>query len=363
MTAPDPNPSRLPDTMLAARLHRPRTDGEPEDVRVEEVPVPEPEPGEVLVRVRACGVCASDLHVVDGTTPHGPKLPQILGHEPAGEVAVVGDEVTDWAPGDRVAFLMARPCGRCEYCQAGRHAICPEVSIPGVDSDGAQAEYALAHPRYLVPVPASVPFEQAAILTDAVATPYHALKRGGVGEGVTCAIFGLGGLGMHAVQLAKLAGAAWVVGVDLDPVNLERALEWGADEVIDAGDDKAHREVRRRSGGGVDRSFEFVGHPDTVAAAAKSLKRGGRATIVGLTPAPMTLMPEALFVAQELEVVGSFGSAPGDLNELMDLLESGRLDLSRSITHRWSVEEFPAALRALETREDHPIRMVVTYGD
>jgi alcohol dehydrogenase, propanol-preferring len=356
MTAP------IPETMRAARMHRPRTDGEREDVRIEEVPVPTPGPGQVLVEVKACGVCASDLHVVQGVTPHGPQLPQVLGHEPAGLVAALGDGVTDWQVGDRVAFQMARPCGSCPYCSIGREAICRDISIPGVDADGAQAEYAVAETKFLVPVPGSVPLEQAAILTDAVATPYHAMKRGGVGEGVSVAIFGLGGLGMHAVLLARLAGAETVIGVDLDPVNLERAKEWGADEVVDASDGAPHRRIREISGGGVDCSFEFVGHPDTVSQAAKCLKPGGRATIVGLTPAPMTLMPEALFVSQELEVVGSFGSTGQDLNELMDLLEAGRLDLSRSITHRFAIDEFPEALEILETRaSEHPVRMVVTY--
>ncbi|MBW3620903.1 MAG: zinc-binding dehydrogenase [Actinobacteria bacterium] len=350
----------VPATMRAARLHRVRSATEPELVTVDEVPVPAPGPGEVLVAIKACGVCASDLHVVQGVTPHGPVLPQVLGHEPAGVVAAVGDGVDGWMAGDRVAFQMARPCGRCAYCDVGREALCRDLSVPGVDADGAQAEYAIADPRFLTPLPSTIPFEQAAILTDAVATPYHALKRGGVGEGVVVAIFGLGGLGMHAVQLAKLAGAD-VVGVDLDPVNLERALDWGADEVVDASDGKPARRIKELTGGGVDRSFEFVGSNATVDQALKCLKPGGRATIVGLTPQPMQLMPEALFVASELELVGSFGSTAADLNELIDLVDAGRLDLSRSVTHRTDIEGFPDALRQLESRDEHPIRIVVTY--
>lgn len=350
----------LPTTMRAARLHRPRGPDTPEDVRVDEVPVPEPGPGQVLVRIVACGVCASDLHVVQGVTPHGP-LPQILGHEPAGVIAAVGPDVDGWREGDRVVCQMARVCGRCGYCRAGRENLCRELKVPGVDIDGAQAEYALVDAAALHPVPAELPLEQAAILTDAVATPYHALKRGGVGEGVVCAIFGLGGLGMHAVQLAKLAGAT-VIGVDVDAVNLQRALEWGADDVVDATEPGVARRIRQRTDGGVDRSFEFVGDPRVVDQAVKALKPGGRATVVGLTPAPLELLPQALLVAGELEVVGSFGSTAQDLGELLDLAEAGRLDLSRSITHRWSIEQFTEALEVLETRRDHPIRMVVTYG-
>jgi alcohol dehydrogenase, propanol-preferring len=349
----------LPPTMRATRLHRTRTEGVPELVAVDEVPRPDPGPVEVLVEVRACGVCASDLHVVQGHTPHGPVLPQILGHEPAGVVAAVGSEVTDWRPGDRVALLMSRICGVCAYCTIGRENLCVHLSVPGIDADGAMATYALADPAFLVPVPSSVPFEQAAITTDAVATPYHALKRAGVAEGATVAVYGLGGLGMHAVLLAKLAGAE-VIGVDLDPVNLQRALDWGADAVVDAGDGTPARAIRELTGGGADRAMEFVGSAATVDQAVKSLAPGGRAVLVGLTPERLALLPIARFVAQETEVVGSFGSTRQDLGELFDLLDDGRLDLSRSVTHTTDLDGVSAALHRLETREGHPIRTVVT---
>jgi alcohol dehydrogenase, propanol-preferring len=352
----------LPETMRAARLHRPRSADGPEDLRIDTVPVPTVGSGEVLVRIRACGICASDLHVVAGITPHGPDLPQILGHEPAGEVAAVGPGVEDWMVGDRVAMLAARPCGRCGYCTAGRENLCATVEVAGVDTQGAQAEYAVADARYLVPIPAGLPFEQAAIVTDAVATPYHALKRGGVGEGSTVAVFGLGGLGMHAILLAKLAGAD-VIGVDLDEVNLQRALDWGADEVVDASDGRPARRIRELTEGGVDRSFEFVGLAETLDQAVKSLRPGGRATIVGLTPAPLSTVPIARFVAQETELVGSFGSTHRDLGELFDLIEDGRLDLGRSVTEVLPIDGLPDALRRLESREGNPIRMVVGYPE
>ncbi len=345
--------------MPALRLHRVRTADEPELLRLDEVPRPQPAPGQVLVEVKACGVCASDLHVVDGVTPHGPSLPQTLGHEAAGVIAAVGDEVTDWQPGDSVAVLMSHPCHVCTVCMAGRHNLCPARSIPGIDGNGAMAGFTLADANSLVPIPEGVPFDQAAITTDAVATPYHALKRAGVGEGVSLVIMGLGGLGMHAILLAKLAGAT-VIGVDLDPVNLERALDWGADEVVDASDGQPARRVRELTGGGADRAVEFVGSPGTVDQSIKSLAPGGRATIVGLTNERLQTVPISLFVSQETELVGSFGSTPQDLGELFDLLEEGRLDLSRSVTSTIGLKEVPDALHALETREGHPIRTVVT---
>lgn len=352
---------KLPETMLAARLHEAASEGRAAKVSVDEVPVPTPGPGEVLVAVDSCGICASDVHVVQGITPHG-ELPMTLGHEVAGTVAAVGEGVDGWLFGDRVAVAAGIPCGACEYCRVGRINLCSWLRIPGVNVDGGQAGFVAVDERILVPVPASVPLEQAAILTDAVATSYHALKRGGVGDDIVCAIFGLGGLGMHAVLLAKLAGAT-VIGVDVDPVNLERAAAWGADHVVDASDGKPARGVRELSEGGVDRSFEFVGAQQAADQAIKSLRRGGRATLVGVSSVErLETVPLGLFVAGELEVVGSFGSTHQDLNELMDLLESGRLDLSRSITHRWRVNQFDEALHALETRAGHPIRMVVQHG-
>lgn len=348
----------LPTTMRAVRLHSPGADGESR-VEVDEVARPDPGPTQVLVEVRACGVCASDLHVVRGTTPHGPQLPQTLGHEAAGVVAAIGDEVADWQPGDRVALAMARSCGRCPYCAIGRENLCATGTIPGVDSDGAMATFALADTTALAPLPAGLPFEQAAITTDAVATPYHALKRAGVAEGATVVIVGLGGLGMHAILLAKAAGAH-VIGVDVDPVNLERALDWGVDEVVDAGDGRPARRIRTMTGGGADRALEFVGTAATLDQAVKSLAPGGRAVAVGLTPEPLATMPIALFVSQEVELVGSFGSTPQDLGELLDLLEDGRLDLSRSVTATTDLDGVADALVRLETREGHPIRTVVT---
>lgn len=348
----------LPDTMRAVRLHRVAADGAPADVRIETVPRPEPAPDQVLVEVAACGVCASDLHVTDGTTPPGP-LPQILGHEAAGTVAAVGAEVIDWVPGDRVALLLLRHCGTCPACLIGRDNLCHRLEVPGIDRDGSMATYTLARSEHLVPVPTAVPFHEAAITTDAVATPYHALKRAGVGEGTTVAIIGLGGLGMHALLLAKLAGAA-VIGIDRDQVNLARAADWGADAVVDASDGAPSREVRRLTDGGVDRALEFVGSAETVDQAVRCLAPGGRAAVVGLTPAALATVPIARFVSQEVEVVGSFGATAQDVGELFDLIDEGRIDLSRSVTHTCDLDGVPEALARLVDRSGHPVRTVVT---
>ena len=349
----------LPERMRALCLERPRDRAEPELLRVDDTPLPRMGATDVLVEVRACGICGTDVQLVRGTVPHGPRLPQILGHEAAGVVAAVGAEVTDWREGDRVAVMMYRACGRCRYCQAGRDNLCTFRTLPGVDTDGALATYAVADPRSLVPVPGGVSFAQAAIVIDAVASSYHALKRLGIAEGDTIAVFGLGGLGMHALLLAQLAGAE-VIGVDIDPVNLERARDWGAEAVVDARDGAPLDAITSLVGSGVERALEFVGSPQSVDEAVRCLVPGGRAVVAGFSPQHLSTLPLTRFAIDEKEVVGSFGSTPQDLGELFDLIEDGRLDLSRSVTHTTDLDGAAAAITALESREGSPIRSVVT---
>ena len=328
--------------MLAARL---TAIGTPPTVV--DVPVPEPGPGEVRVAVRACGLCGSDVHVVHGITPSGP-LPLTLGHEASG--------VTD--DGRRVAIAAGWGCGSCPACRAGAENRCPDVVIPGIHRDGAQAEYVVVPERALVPLPDSVDFATGAILTDAVSTPWHAIKRAGVEPGDTVAVFGLGGLGLHAVTLLSAVVGARVVGVDRYAGALDRARSFGAAEVVDAADGKPARAVRALTGG-VDHAFEFVGSAAVVDQAVKSLRPGGTCTVVGITPEPLGLLPQALFVASELRVQGSFGCDRSDLAELVALVAGGTLDLAGTITHSYRLADFAEAFRVLETKEGDPIRVVV----
>jgi propanol-preferring alcohol dehydrogenase len=225
--------------------------------------------------------------------------------------------------------------------------------------DGAFAELVAVPSEGLLRIPDGVDPAHAAVATDAVATAFHALRRAGDLSGARVAVFGAGGVGIHAVMLAGPLGAAWVAAVDTDPVARQRAAELGAHEVVDPGDGKPGRAVRALSDGGVDVALEFIGNPETISQAAKSLRKGGRAVLVGLTPEELRLLPTAAFVSSELEVVGSFGAAGGELEELMDMLSRRELDLSHSITHRLSLEDADRALEMLRTREDHPLRIVL----
>ncbi len=311
--------------MRAVRLHATSAGQTPATIEIDDVDRPVTKSGEVLLQVHACGLCGLDRQLIDGSLGNS-RLPLTLGHEAAGVIAEVGPGVADWQPGDRVAALTVRGCLICPYCRGGRENLCRDSDQPGITSDGAMAEYVAVASEALVPIPAAVTFGQAAIATDAVATPYHALKRAGVGPELSLAVHGLGNHGMHAVILAKLAGAH-VIGVDIDEARLDLALELGADDVIDARQPNPGEAVRALTGGGVDRSLEIVGSPDAMREAMASLRPGGRAVIVGLGTDTLDRLDASRLVANELELVGSYGSTAQDVGELFDLLDDGRLHL------------------------------------
>ncbi len=339
--------------MLSARLIEP---GKP--LSIEEIADPQPATGEVLIRVEACGVCASDLHFWHGHVP-APKLPVTLGHEVAGTIEAVGDGVSDeWSVGTGVAVHPAAPCGECELCRAGRESICRHMEGLGMQRDGGYAELVTAPVRSLVRVPENVPLPQAAVATDAVATAFHALVcRGGLLAGESVAVFGCGGLGTHALLLARLMGAGQIIAVDTQPAVLERAPEFGASHTVDATDGNSGREVR--SLGGADLSLEFVGSPETVSQAMQSLKRGGRCVAVGVGMKPLQLAPSAILTSGEYELRGCYGSELRDLERVLELAGLGVLDLSRSISATYPLSKANEALAALENKADDPIRLVL----
>ena len=198
-------------------------------LRLEKLPVPEIGQGDILVEIKACGVCGSDVHIVKGETFTG-KTPIILGHEGAGVIAAVGGGVTEWHEGQRVVIDCVTSCGNCFNCQRGLDSICLSRKLTGIHLDGSLAGYVSVKPRNLIPLPDNISFAIGCLATDAVATPYHALKaRAKLQVAESVAIFGLGGLGYHAVKLARAMGAAPIIAVDVSPRALERARGVGAD--------------------------------------------------------------------------------------------------------------------------------------
>ncbi len=344
-------------TMLAARFSEA---GQP--LALVDMPIPDLGPGEVLVAVAACGLCGTDLHIVHEGSIRPARVPITLGHEAAGVVDRVGDGVEGWQAGDRVAVYPHEPCGTCPSCTGGNEALCPSTRVLGLHLDGGFAQYLKIRADCLLSLPEEIPFDQGAILTDAVSTAYHALtRRAHLASGETLAVFGCGGVGHHAIKLGKLLGAARIFAVDLEQGALRRAEEAGADEIIAAAGASPAREIRELTGGeGVDLALECVGKASTVVAAMKSLRRGGRLIVVGVGTDRVELPPLRVFVGAELTVMGSMGFSRRDLEEVLRLTAQGRLDLSRSVTQRWPLEKINEALQGLERRDGDPVRMVVT---
>jgi propanol-preferring alcohol dehydrogenase len=290
-----------------------------------DVPTPAVAPHEALVRVRNVGVCGTDVKIRAGRMGLG-VIPLIMGHEIAGEVAEVGREVRGFAPGDRVVVNFYVTCGRCQFCRVGRDTLCPEVRQHGFSIDGGFAQYVKTPGVNLCRVPDHVSLEAACILGDAVATSYHAItRRAQVRPGTTLALIGVGGVGLHALQMAKLAGG-WVVAVDVNEARLDVARSLGADAVVDARRGPFHETVRRLTDGqGVDVVLEFVANQQTLPSSYQSVKRAGRLVFVGYTPGlPLPVMPHEL-VRNELEIVGSRANTKQELQETMDLVGRGRI--------------------------------------
>jgi propanol-preferring alcohol dehydrogenase len=269
-----------------------------------------------------------------------------MGHEGAGVIDAVGEGVKDVAVGDRVLLLPSETCGECGPCLAGHLGLCPKALIFGICT---------------APLPDNVPFEHGAILADAVATAYHAVAtRGGVSGGERMAVIGCGGVGFHAILLARLLGAKTIVAVDVSEGALRRAAEAGANTTVNAGSDDARKAIRKAAGGdGPEVVIEYAGRKASVELAIASVARGGRVVVGGVGFEAPQLPPLISFVGREIAVLGSMGYTRPELDRVVELAASGQLDLSGSITARYPLERAPEALDDLAARRGDPVRLAL----
>ncbi len=326
---------------------------------MQEIPVPTPGDFDVLVRVRAAGICHSDAHYRGGKSPVYP-LPMTLGHEVAGVVEATGKAVTRFQPGDRVCLNYMVTCGSCYYCTTGNEQFCEQGKMIGHYRDGGYAEYIAVPERGVVSLPDEIPFEQGATLMCASATALHALRKGRLKGGETVAIFGAGGLGMSAVQLARILGARTVYAVDIQPGKLALAQTYGAVPVNAAQVDPVE-EIRRLSGGrGVDVSIELIGLPQTMKQALRALSVFGRAVIVGISERAIEVDTYRELLGPETELIGSNDHLLQELPLLIEYARSGALDLSQVVSRTVPLEAgaINAALDDLE-RFSAEVRTVI----
>jgi len=350
---------------------------------IDEVELQPPGRGEVLVRVRAAGLCHSDLSVINGDRPR--PTPMLLGHEAAGEVEALGEGVDDLAPGDHVVLVFVPSCGHCAPCAEGRPALC----VPGAVSNGAGtllgghrrlfrggetinhhmgcsafAERAVVSRHSIVKIDRAVPFEEAALFGCAVLTGVGAVvNTAKVPAGATVAVVGLGGVGLAAVIGAVAAGASRIVAVDLAEDKREFAAKLGATDVFDAANPKVVDAIRSATDGGVEFALEFAGSVRAMDLAYRITRRGGTTVTAGLPPPNATFaLPQVNLVAEERTVKGSYigTCVPSrDLPRFVALYRQGRLPVDRLLTHRLKLEGINEGFERL--RKGEAVRQVVVF--
>ncbi len=312
----------------------------PGDVRVEQIPVPEPAPGEVLLDVSAAGICGTDRHIVAGELGVAPGT--VPGHEISGVVVGLGGGVEGWEIGSRVLSYGQVTCGECRPCREGHEHRCRRPQVMGMSRQGGFAEKIAVPQQCLVRVPDAVSDGVAAIVPDAIATPYHALVTvGRIGMGESVVVIGAGGLGLQAIALARMEGAARVVAVDPSPVAREAALGAGADAVLDPAADEDAAKALYQLTSGATLALECVGRADSVELGMQSLVPGGSLIVVGVGHERPRLPPLIRFVAAEISVSGSFGSTIAEIETVLELIAGGRLDVSRSISRSVTLDQVP----------------------
>lgn len=318
--------------------------GQPLETR--EVPLPEPAADEIRVKVAAAGICHSDAHYRAGTGSVA-HLPITPGHEIAGSVDKLGAAVTGLVPGQRVALHYLVTCGRCDFCARGLEQFCRSVAMLGKHRDGGYAEYVVAPARNAIPIADNVSTPAAAIMMCSSATAFHALRQARMAAGERVAVFGIGGLGMSAVQLARACGASAVYAVDIDPAKLAAAAHYGA-LPIDPADGAPDAQLRAAThGDGVDVALEFAGLPLTQQQATAALAVHGRVALAGLSGKPFAVDSYATVINHEAMIVGVSDHLRGELMTLMGFASRGLLDLEPVIAER-----LPLAADAINQRLD-----------
>lgn len=346
-----------------------------------DIELPEPGPGEVRVRLAASGVCHSDLTIGSGAGGVQPPAPTVLGHEGAGHVVSVGSEVEHVKPGDRVVLNWTPICGRCWHCRRGETHLCENAAASrhrryAKLADGRVVHNGLGPAAFaeetVVPAAAAIPLTvdvssvEAALLGCSIVTGVGAvLNAARVAAGDTVAVLGLGGVGLAAVQGARLAGASRIIGVDVHPAKESTAKDAGATDFLTVGPDLVERIGQLTEGRGADHVFECAGRADAVETAWRATRRGGQSVVVGFGSASdRACFPTGELMLSARTLIGCFfGSADmgRDVPRFAEELAAGRLDVSSLVTHRIGLEEIPEAFARMQAGDGG--RSVIVFGD
>ena len=329
--------------------------------KLEEVPIPPIGDSDVLVKIKASGICGSDLHYRHGRMKPW-KIPITPGHEISGIVEEIGSRVKNVNVGDRVCVHYIISCGDCVHCSQGNDNRCRNRRSIGYHVDGGFAEYISIPARNAFKLPDEIPFDQGAIIGCAVSTAFHALRVGEFQPGDTVAVFGLGGVGMHAVAWARALGASMIIGVDIMDFKIRLAKEFGADYTINAAEEDPVKEIRYLTDDlGVDVSLEVAGTEKTmeyaILSACESNYASGRVVSVAAQFKPIKI--EGMRTLREGALRKSGDHTRDDLRRVIKLVKAKRIDLSKSITHRLRFDELNRGLEILDEKKENVLRIVL----
>lgn len=316
--------------------------------------------GQAIIDVEACGVCHTDFGYLEHGVPTVKQPPLILGHEISGKIKEVSEDVTTFKEGDHVIIPAVLSCGYCTNCRIGRENICINQKMIGNHIDGGFAEQIKVPAKDILHLPPELSLEESCIISDAVSTPYHAVKnRGQVRPGDWVVVFGCGGIGLNVVQNIKIAGGL-PIAVDLIPKKLEMAKQLGAVATVSA-KDMDEKEVvgtiRKLTGGGADIAFEAIGNPATMKQAFNSLRTGGRLIVVGYSPKRWDGFDIGRVMFREMEILGSLGCRPVDYPRIIELVKNRSIQLKPLITHRFPLSKINEAFDVM--RQGEGIRIII----
>ena len=328
---------------------------------VVDMPTPEIGVDDVLVRVRACGICGSDIHGYDGST--GRRIPPlVMGHEAAGVIEQVGPAVRGFAAGDRVTFDSTVSCGACDFCRSGHINLCDNRTVLGVSCGdyrrhGAFAEYVAVPSRILYKLPDNLPFEHAALI-EAVSIAVHAVNRHRPAPDDVVVVVGSGMIGLLTIQVLKARGSRTIVALDIDSRKLAHAERMGATTTLNPREGDVAASIRNLTGGrGADVCFEVVGHADTVETSIAAVRKGGTVVLVG-NLSPRVELPLQVVVSREISVLGSCASN-GEIPEAIDLLARGVVNVDPIISLKASLDEGPDLFARLYRGDPSLMKVVI----
>ena len=341
--------------MLRARLVA------PEKILLEKVDIPQAGEKEVLIKVKVCGICGSDIHSYKGKHPFV-HPPIVLGHEFSGTVHRVGDGVKNFSPGDKVTVEPNIVCGKCYNCLHGRYNICANLKVIGcVGYDGAFSEYIAVPEEKVIKLPHEVSFEEAA-LAEPTAVALHAVRKAGQKIGDRVVILGAGTIGLLTLQVAKLAGAKEAIVTDLIDFRLDKAKDLGASEIINPASQNVVSFIQEKYGkDGIDLIYDCVGIEETIFQAVEVARKGTKIMVVGV-PEGKLKVDLSLVQDRELEIIGSLMYTRDDFTEALDLIQKRKIEVSSLVTHYFKLEDIQKAFSLITERKEKVLKVLINLA-